>query len=65
MQQTSTALNELDFLKKRLFVIETLAATKQQQINSLLEITEAVNHNMPIFAITKIYENILRAQLGV
>jgi sigma-B regulation protein RsbU (phosphoserine phosphatase) len=58
-------LSELDFFKKRLSVMERLAATKQQQINSLLEITEAINHNMPIYAITKIYENILRAHQGV
>ena len=56
---------ELDFFRKRLSSIERLAATKQQQMNSLLEITEAVNHNMPIYAITKIYENILRAHQGV
>lgn len=58
-------LTELDFFRKRLSSIERLAATKQQQMNSLLEITEAVNHNMPIYAITKIYENILRAHQGV
>lgn len=58
-------LTELDFLKKRLGLMENIAATKQQQMNSLLEITEAVNRNMPIFAITKIYENILRAHQKV
>jgi sigma-B regulation protein RsbU (phosphoserine phosphatase) len=65
MSEISTPLSELDFFKKRLGAIERLAATKQQQMNSLLEITEAVNHNMPIYALAKIYENILRAQLGI
>lgn len=58
-------LTELDFFRQRLSSTERLAATKQQQLNSLLEITEAVNHNMPIYALTKIYENILRAHQGV
>jgi sigma-B regulation protein RsbU (phosphoserine phosphatase) len=40
-------------------------AVKQQQIDSLLEITRAVNNNMPITALARIYENILHAQLGV
>ncbi|HRN94079.1 MAG: serine/threonine-protein phosphatase [Chitinophagales bacterium] len=58
-------LTELDFFRQRLSSTERLAATKQQQLNSLLEITEAVNHNMPIYALTKIYENILRAHQGI
>lgn len=61
----SQPFTELDFFRQRLSATERLAATKQQQLNSLLEITEAVNHNMPIFALTKIYENILRAHQGV
>ncbi len=44
---------------------ERLLAIKQQQIDSLLEITRAVNNNMPITALARIYENILHAQLGV
>ena len=61
MQQFS----EFDFLKKRLGQTERLLAVKQQQIDSLLEITRAVNNNMPITALSRIYENILHAQLGV
>jgi sigma-B regulation protein RsbU (phosphoserine phosphatase) len=57
--------SELDFFKKRLGQTERLLAVKQQQIDSLLEITRAVNNNMPITALARIYENILHAQLGV
>lgn len=57
--------SELDFFKKRLSQTEQLLAIKQQQIDSLLEITRAVNNNMPITALARIYENIIRAQLGV
>jgi phosphoserine phosphatase RsbU/P len=57
--------SEIDFFKKRLGATERLLAVKQQQIDSLLEITRAVNSNMPISAISRIYENILHAQLGV
>ncbi len=57
--------SEFDFFKKRLGQTERLLAIKQQQIDSLLEITRAVNNNMPITAIARIYENILHAQLGV
>jgi sigma-B regulation protein RsbU (phosphoserine phosphatase) len=57
--------SELDFLKKHVSATERLLAIKQQQIDSLLEITRAVNNNMPINALARIYENILHAQLGV
>jgi sigma-B regulation protein RsbU (phosphoserine phosphatase) len=57
--------SEFDFFKKRLGQTERLLAIKQQQIDSLLEITRAVNNNMPINALSRIYENILHAQLGV
>src|SRR5580692_11040261 len=57
--------SEFDFVKKRLGQTERLLAVKQQQIDSLLEITRAVNNNMPITALSRIYENILHAQLGV
>ena len=57
--------SEIEFFKKRLGSTERLLAVKQQQIDSLLEITRAVNNNMPITALARIYENILRAQLGV
>lgn len=57
--------SELDFFKKRVGQTERLLAIKQQQIDSLLEITRAVNNNLPITALARIYENILHAQLGV
>lgn len=65
MSQPQPQFSELDFFKKRLGSTERLLAVKQQQIDSLLEITRAVNNNMPITALTRIYENILHAQLGV
>jgi len=57
--------SELNFFKKRLGSIERLLSIKQLQIDSLLDITRAVNSNMPITALARIYENILHAQLGV
>lgn len=65
MSESQPQFSELDFFKKRLGSTERLLAVKQQQIDSLLEITRAVNNNMPISALSRIYENILRAQLGV
>ena len=65
MSQPQQQFSELDFFKKRLGSTERLLAVKQQQIDSLLEITRAVNNNMPITALSRIYENILHAQLGV
>lgn len=65
MAEPQQQFSELDFFKKRLGSTERLLAVKQQQIDSLLEITRAVNNNMPISALSRIYENILRAQLGV
>ncbi|HLP20972.1 MAG TPA: PP2C family protein-serine/threonine phosphatase [Chitinophagales bacterium] len=65
MSQPQPQFSELDFFKKRLGATERLLAVKQQQIDSLLEITRAVNNNMPITALSRIYENILHAQLGV
>jgi len=58
-------LTEIDFYKSRLSKLEPLFALKQQQINSLLEITEAVNNNWPIHALVRVYESILIAQLGI
>ena len=57
--------SEIDFYKSRLGKIEPLLSLKQQQINSLLEITEAVNNNFPIQALVRVYETILIAQLGI
>jgi sigma-B regulation protein RsbU (phosphoserine phosphatase) len=58
-------LTEIDFYKSRLSKLEPLFTLKQQQINSLLEITEAVNNNWPIHALVRVYESILIAQLGI
>jgi sigma-B regulation protein RsbU (phosphoserine phosphatase) len=60
-----STLTEIDFFKSRLSKLEPLFALKQQQINSLLEITEAVNNNWPINALMRVYESILIAQLGI
>ena len=61
----TTTLTEIDFYKSRLSKLEPLLALKQQQINSLLEITEAVNNNWPINALIRVFESILIAQLGI
>jgi sigma-B regulation protein RsbU (phosphoserine phosphatase) len=65
MTQPATQLTELDFYKSRLSRIEPHFALKQQQINSLLEITEAVNNNWPINALIRVFESILIAHLGI
>lgn len=57
--------DELLFFKNRLSKIEPLLALKQRHINSLLEITEAINYNMPLLALIRLYESILLAQIGV
>ena len=62
---TLAEFTEIDFYKSRLSKLEPLFALKQQQINSLLEITEAVNNNWPIHALMRVYESILIAQLGI
>lgn len=56
--------SEFDFFKKRLGQTERLLAIKQQQIDSLLEITSAVNNNMPLPPLARIYENILHVNSG-
>jgi hypothetical protein len=53
----------IDFIKRRLEQTEGLLSVKQQQINTLLQITEAVNQNMPSEALFKIFEYVLRTQL--
>lgn len=57
--------SEIEFFKKRVTSSEKLLTVKQQQIDALLEITRAVNNNMPVSALARIYENVLRAQMGV
>ena len=42
-----------------------MLAVKQNQINSLLEVTKAVNNNYSKHAIFRIFEFILRAQFNV
>jgi len=55
----------IDFIKRRLEQTEGLLSVKQQQINTLLQITEAVNQNMPSEALFKIFEYVLRTQLNI
>ncbi len=45
--------------------LERQLAVKQLQINSMFEVTQAVNNNFSSSALYKIYEYILRAQMGV
>ncbi len=45
--------------------LERLLAVKQLQINSLLEVSQAINNNFSISALFRIYEFILRAQIGI
>jgi sigma-B regulation protein RsbU (phosphoserine phosphatase) len=42
-----------------------LLQTKQLELNSLLEITQAINSNIEVDSLFRIYEFILRAQMGV
>jgi sigma-B regulation protein RsbU (phosphoserine phosphatase) len=44
---------------------EDLLIVKQLQINSLLEVSRAINNNFSISALFRIYEFILRAQMGI
>jgi sigma-B regulation protein RsbU (phosphoserine phosphatase) len=44
---------------------ERLLTIKQLQINSLLEVSQAINNNFSISALFRIYEFILRAQMGI
>ncbi|NNC96398.1 MAG: PP2C family protein-serine/threonine phosphatase [Chitinophagales bacterium] len=54
-----------DFIKKRLEQTENLLSLKQYQINSLLEITQAINNNFEDEALYRIYEFVMRAHLNV
>ena len=45
--------------------LERLLAVKQLQINSLLEVSQAINNNFSTSALFRIYEFILRAQMGI
>lgn len=44
---------------------ERLLNVKQLQINSLLEVSQAINNNFSTSALFRIYEFILRAQMGI
>ncbi len=55
----------IDFIKLRLQQKENVLALKQQQIKALLQVSEAINQNMPAEALFKIYEYVLRSSLGV
>jgi len=45
--------------------LERLLTIKQLQINSLLEVSQAINNNFSTAALFRIYEFILRAQMGI
>jgi len=45
--------------------IEQLLQTKQLEVNSLLEVTQAINNNLSAPELFRIYEFILRAQIGI
>lgn len=45
--------------------LERLLTVKQLQINSLLEVSQAINNNFSTSALYRIFEFILRAQMGV
>ncbi len=45
--------------------LERLLTVKQLQINSLLEVSQAINNNFSTTALFRIYEFILRAQMGI
>jgi len=42
-----------------------LLSLKQKQINSIFDITRAINQNIPIEALVRILEAIIHAQLGI
>src|SRR5688572_3563014 len=44
---------------------EHLVKLKQLQIDALLDISQAINHNFPISALLRIYEFTLKAQFSV
>jgi phosphoserine phosphatase RsbU/P len=46
-------------------LFERLLTIKQLQINSLLEVSQAINNNFSTSALFRIYEFILRAQMGI
>lgn len=57
--------DKIEYYKDRLSVIEPLFSLKQLQFNQLLEITQAVNYNLPISALVRILEGIILAQFEI
>ncbi len=62
MSQVDQKNNELE---EKVRTYERLLSVKQLQINSLLEVSQAINNNFSTSALFRIYEFILRAQLGI
>lgn len=52
-------------LEDKIKTLERLLSVKQLQINSLLEVSQAINNNFSTSALFRIYEFILRAQIGI
>ncbi len=61
----SAEQDELTFLRDRLHLVERLFSLKQKQLNALREVTEAINKNVPISAIARIFENVLQVNIGI
>lgn len=61
----SADLDELNFLRDRLHLVERLFSLKQKQLNAMREVTEAINKNVPIEAIARIFENVLQVNIGI
>jgi sigma-B regulation protein RsbU (phosphoserine phosphatase) len=61
----SAEQDELSFLRDRLHLVERLFSLKQKQLNAMREVTEAINKNVPISAIARIFENVLQVNIGI
>jgi sigma-B regulation protein RsbU (phosphoserine phosphatase) len=53
------------FFRNRLSSLEPLLSLKQKQIDAVLEVTRAINQNIPIDALVRILEAVIYAQLGI
>jgi phosphoserine phosphatase RsbU/P len=58
-------LEEINFFRNRLNTLEPLLSLKQKQIDSILDVTRAINQNIPIEALVRILEAVIHAQLGI
>jgi phosphoserine phosphatase RsbU/P len=56
---------ENKFFRDRLSVLEPLITLKQRQIDAILEVTRAINQNIPMEALVRILEAVIYAQLGI